>query len=133
MPPLTENNTFVTKIKDDISELQKDVAKFGVLVDRLDIAIDKLTEFSNNVSKLIAVHETKLNFQQQGHENVVQKIEDLKKDCTKHHDQLETSITTIETRLAGRITTLEKWMWLVMGGSVVAGIVFQLLTQIILQ
>jgi DNA repair exonuclease SbcCD ATPase subunit len=133
MPPLTENNTFVTKIKDDISELQKDVAKFGVLVDRLDIAIDKLTEFSNNVSKLIAVHETKLNFQQQGHEDVVQKIEDLKKDCTKHHDQLETSITTIETRLAGRITTLEKWMWLVMGGSVVAGIVFQLLTQIILQ
>lgn len=133
MPPLTENNTFVTKIKDDISELQKDVAKFGVLVDRLDIAIDKLTEFSNNVSKLIAVHETKLNFQQQGHENVVQKIEDLKKDCTKHHDQLETSITTIETRLAGRITTLEKWMWLVMGGSAVAGVVFQLLTQIILQ
>lgn len=133
MPPLTENNAFVTKIKDDISELQKDVAKFGVLVDRLDIAIDKLTEFSNNVSKLIAVHETKLNFQQQGHEDVVQKIEDLKKDCTKHHDQLETSITTIETRLAGRITTLEKWMWLVMGGSAVAGVVFQLLTQIILQ
>ena len=38
------------------------MAKVGLLVDRLDTTIDKLSEFSGNISKLIAIHETKLEF-----------------------------------------------------------------------
>ena len=46
------------KLADNVSYLQQDMAKVGMLVDRLDTTIDKLADISNNVSNLLAVHET---------------------------------------------------------------------------
>ena len=56
--------TNVNKLSEDVSYLRKDMAVVGSLVDRLDTTIDKLTDISNNVSNLLAVHETKLSSQE---------------------------------------------------------------------
>lgn len=52
------------KLTDNVSYLQQDMAKVGLLVDRLDTTIDKLADISNVVSNLLAVHETKLSAQE---------------------------------------------------------------------
>jgi hypothetical protein len=54
----------VNKLAEDVSYLRKDMAVVGALVDRLDTTIDKLTDISNSVSSLLAVHETKLTSQE---------------------------------------------------------------------
>ena len=54
----------VDKLAEDVSYLRKDMAVVGALVDRLDTTIDKLTDISNSVSNLLAVHETKLTSQE---------------------------------------------------------------------
>ncbi len=56
--------TNVNKLAEDMSYLRKDMAVVGALVDRLDTTIDKLTDISNSVSSLLAVHETKLTSQE---------------------------------------------------------------------
>lgn len=109
----------IQNIREDIVDLQKDMAKIGTLVDRLDMAIDKLTEFSDNVSKLIAIHETRITYHESQADSLLQEIKNLRKESTDQH-----------TALAKRIDAMEKWMWMVVGGSIVVGFVINVLIKI---
>ena len=140
----------INKLSEDMSHLRKDMAVVGALVDRLDTTIDKLTDISNSVSSLLAVHETKLSAQeiiskqlsdlvetrrvetddkiQILHERISSGELELKQNIDKQYDELMTEIKEMRaesaaqhTTLSDRITAMEKWMWLVIGGSVIVG------------
>jgi predicted RecB family endonuclease len=138
------------KLVDEIAYLQKDNAKVGVLVDRLDIAIDKLTEVSTSVSKLLAVHEMKISsndeqlretmslVEKRRHEMEIKletlqnkialsekesfnKIEENNKEIIESLKELRAESLQQHQHLDERISRMEKWMWTVIGGSVVLG------------
>ena len=109
----------IQSIRDDVVDLQKDMTKVGTLVDRLDSTIDKLTEFSDNISKLIAIHETKIDFHEKQNNTLLQEIKDLRTESSNQH-----------TALAKRISAMEKWLWLVVGGSIVVGFVVNVVLKI---
>jgi len=140
----------INKLSEDMSHLRKDMAVVGALVDRLDTTIDKLTDISNSVSSLLAVHETKLSAQeiiskqlsdlvearrvetddkiQILHERISSGERELKQNIDKQYDELMTEIkemraesATQHTTLSERITAMEKWMWTVIGGSAIVG------------
>ncbi len=135
--------TNVNKLAEDVSYLRKDMAVVGSLVDRLDTTIDKLTDISNNVSNLLAVHETKLSSQeiitkqiselvearrvetddkiQILHERISSGERELKSSIDDQYDELMKEIkemraesTVQHNTLSDRITTMEKWMWTVL-------------------
>jgi hypothetical protein len=126
------------------------MAVVGALVDRLDTTIDKLTDISNSVSSLLAVHETKLTSQeiiskqladlvearrvetddkiQILHERISSGERELKASIDDQYDELMKEIkemraesTVQHNTLSDRITTMEKWMWTVIGGSAIVG------------
>jgi small-conductance mechanosensitive channel len=140
----------VDKLSEDVSYLNRDMAVVNTLVGRLDTTIDKLTDISNNVSNLLAVHETKLTAQeiiskqlsdlvearrvetddkvQLLHERISSGERELKASIDEQYDELMKEIkemraesATQHTTLSDRITAMEKWMWLVIGGSVIVG------------
>lgn len=140
----------IQKIADNVSYLQQDMAKVGILVDRLDTTIDKLADISNNVSNLLAVHETKLSAQeiitkqttdlvekrrvetdekvQTVHARISSGEKELADKIDTQYDEIMTELkemrresTEQHNKLSGRITTMEKWMWAVIGGSAVVG------------
>lgn len=140
----------VNKLAEDMSYLRKDMAVVGALVDRLDTTIDKLTDISNSVSSLLAVHETKLTSQeiiskqladlvearrvetddkiQILHERISSGERELKESIDDQYDELMKEIkemraesTVQHNTLSDRITTMEKWMWAVIGGSAIVG------------
>ena len=140
----------VNKLAEDVSYLNRDMAVVNTLVGRLDMTIDKLTDISSNVSNLLAVHETKLTSQeiiskqlsdlvearrvetddkvQLLHERISSGERELKQSIDKQYDELMTEIkemraesATQHTTLSERITTMEKWMWTVIGGSAIVG------------
>lgn len=140
----------INKLSEDMSHLRKDMAVVGALVDRLDTTIDKLTDISNSVSSLLAVHETKLSAQeiiskqlsdlvetrrvetddkiQILHERISSGERELKQNIDKQYDELMTEIKEMRaesaaqhTTLSDRITAMEKWMWTVIGGSAIVG------------
>jgi flagellin-like hook-associated protein FlgL len=110
----------IQKIRDDITDLQKDMAKVGTLVDRLDATIDTLTEFSSNINKLISIHETKIDFHDKQNVEFMQEIKKLGVDSTSQH-----------TALNKRISTMEKWMWLILGGTSTIGFILGLILKFI--
>ena len=138
------------KLADNVSYLQQDMAKVGMLVDRLDTTIDKLADISNNVSNLLAVHETKLSAQEiiskqtvdlvekrrietddklqtiharisSGEKELADKIDTQYDEIMRELKEMRIESTTQHNKLSGRITTMEKWMWTVIGGSAVVG------------
>ena len=138
------------KLADNVSYLQQDMAKVGLLVDRLDTTIDKLADISNNVSNLLAVHETKLSAQEiiskqtvdlvekrrietddklqtiharisSGEKELADKIDTQYDEIMRELKEMRIESTTQHNKLSGRITTMEKWMWTVIGGSAVVG------------
>ncbi len=140
----------VDKLSEDVSYLNRDMAVVNTLVGRLDTTIDKLTDISNNVSNLLAVHETKLTAQeiiskqlsdlvearrvetddkvQLLHERISSGERELKASIDEQYDELMKEIkemraesATQHTTLSERITTMEKWMWTVIGGSAIVG------------
>lgn len=138
------------KIAENVSYLQQDMAKVGMLVDRLDTTIDKLADISNNVSNLLAVHETKLSAQEiiskqtvdlvekrrvetddklqtvharisSGEKELADKIDTQYDEIMLELKDMRRESTEQHNKLSGRITTMEKWMWAVVGGSGVVG------------
>lgn len=140
----------VTKLAADVSYLQQDMAKVGTLVDRLDATIDKLTEVSTSLSHLMAVHESKLTAQeiltkqttelvekrrvemddkiQQLHARISSGEKELGNKIEDQYDELMIEIkamraesTVQHNTLSDRITSMEKWHWIVIGGAIVVG------------
>lgn len=140
----------VNKLAEDMSYLRKDMAVVGALVDRLDTTIDKLTDISNSVSSLLAVHETKLTSQEiiskqladlvearrvetddkiqilherisSGEREIKEKIDDQYDELMKEFKEMRAESTLQHNTLSDRITTMERWMWTVIGGSAIVG------------
>ena len=140
----------INKLSEDVSYLNRDMAVVNTLVGRLDMTIDKLTDISSSVSNLLAVHETKLTSQeiiskqlsdlvearrvetddkiQILHERISSGERELKSSIDDQYDELMKEIkemraesTVQHNTLSDRITTMEKWMWTVLGGSAIVG------------
>ena len=120
---------------DEIKSLER-------IVEKLDDSIDKLTEVSANISKLLAVQEQRMNNiekdtdqNQNDIRHLYIKMDDMSKALgdkmdqsmersKEGHDAIQKSI---EEKLRGydeRIKTLEIWRWLIIGGAIAAGWIF---------
>ena len=101
------------------------------LLARLDIAIDKLTEVSADIKAVLAVHETKFENQDQLNQTYYDQIEklharigDLRDDCDRQCEEVKAAL---KVNLAGhgeRISSLEKWRWIVVGAIILGGFLF---------
>jgi DNA repair exonuclease SbcCD ATPase subunit len=112
-------DTDVKKLAENVSSLQKDMAQVGVLVDRLDITIEKLTEVSSTVSQLLAVQGSRLEFS----EKVQEKLQDLVEKRRQETDDnikavynriekiekdLQTDMETTENKIIAKIEEMQK-------------------------
>jgi chromosome segregation ATPase len=109
------------------------------IVEKLDESIDKLTEVNNNVGKLLAVHDTRLNViekdtvrNEDDIRDIHVKMDNITKEICKKIDQSMASSkdgheriqASIEEKLQGidaRVKVLEVWRWLVIGGAIAIG------------
>jgi len=119
-----------TDIKVQIEGLKKDIENTQNINQRLDTAIDKLTDVSTSIKSMLAVHEEKLQRQEQIDEVIFEKIRERANEIDQVYRDLQKEITGVEKRLlveikslkldiGNRVSMLEKYKWLILGGSVV--------------
>lgn len=142
----------IGKLSDNIVSLQKDMAQIGLLVDRLDVTIDKLAEVSSTASQLLAVQGSRLEYQEKLAEKLQQLIErrreetessvkdlhmkvenvqkKLNEEIESQHNEIMNAINTIKegsdkqhSEINDRITKLEQWMWMIVGGAIVLQVI----------
>ena len=127
---MAENGT--TDLKVQIAGLKKDVQNVNNLNDRLDTAIQKLTDVSTSIKQMLAVHEEKISRQEQIDEIIFDKLKERAGEIDTVHKELSKEIQQVEKKLlleirqmkldiGGRVGILEKYKWLVLGGAIVIG------------
>ncbi len=127
---MDNNNGLKTKI--DIAKLKKDVEEFDRIHNRLDIAIDKLTDVSTSIKSMLAVHSEKISRQEQIDEVIFEKlkerageIDNVRRELTREIEQSEKrlllEIKAIRNDIGARVGMLEKYRWIILGAAIVIG------------
>ena len=127
---MDENNGIKTKV--DIAKLKKDVEEFDRIHNRLDIAIDKLTDVSSSIKSMLAVHSEKISRQEQIDEVIFEKlkerageIDNVRRELTREIEQSEKrlllEIKAIRNDIGARVGMLEKYRWIILGAAIVIG------------
>ncbi len=128
----------MAQIETDIELLKRDVTEMKQIHLRLDTAIEKIADVSSSLHTIMAVHEEKLMRQEEAldgqekefRENIQQlhdRISTNSDKTTKHINDMEKRISDelqkIREELSNRVGVLEKWRWVIIGGSIVVGFI----------
>jgi len=122
----------ITDLKVQIEGVKKDVENVNNLNSRLDTAIEKLTDVSTSIKSMLAVHETKIQRQEQIDDIIFDKLKERAGEIDTVHRELSKEIQQVEKRilievkqikldLGARVGIIEKYRWLIMGGAIVIG------------
>ena len=133
----------MAELETEVQLLKRDIEDVKSIHGRLDVAIDKLTDVSNSIHRMLAVHEEKLARQEAASVELEQQIETRRSEVLTKIDDLHSRITTntkeiminaaaqhaeqnkeiqkIREDLSGRIGVMEKWRHVLIGGSIVVG------------
>ena len=130
----------VKTIETEVELLKREVADMKGIHIRLDSAIEKVAEVSSSLHRIIAVHEEKLirqeetldNQEKEFRESVQElhsRITTNAKETSQHMSEMERrlldELQTIRREMSSRVGMLEKWKWVIVGGSIVAGFIIQ--------
>ena len=128
----------VTDIELDVELLKKEVSDMKEIHGRLDTAITKITDVSNCINRMLAVHEEKISQQEEVqirqaseftndvkelHSRITTSTKELTELMTKQHYEADAEMRRLRIDVTNRVGTLEKWKYLVIGGSIVIGFV----------
>lgn len=138
------------QVETRVAVLEKDFSNISGLFNRLDNALDKLADISSSVKQLLAVHDARLDTQEKMDEKLHDMIEKRRVTTDQQYEALHKRIgevkdelyEEIDTRnkaiidcinkvskdqeehhkvMEEKITNMEKWKWILIGGSAVVG------------
>ena len=138
-----EKYLIMAELETEVKLLKKELQDQAKIHDRLDIAIEKLTDVSNSIHRMLAVHEEKIARQEEAIFEAEQKIEVRRSELLIKIDELHSRVTTntkeimtaasaqhqqqnkeiqkMRDELISRVGVLEKWRHVLIGGSIVVG------------
>jgi gas vesicle protein len=105
---------------------------------RLDTAITKITDVSNCINRMLAVHEEKISQQEEVqvrqasefsndvkelHSRITTSTKELTELMTKQHYEADAEMRRMRMDISDRVVVLEKWKYLIVGGSIVVGFI----------
>jgi len=134
----------IDNLKTEIALLKKD-AKTGELIhQRLEIAIEKLSDIGISCKQMLSQQQTRLERAEQTDDDIFITLESRRKEWDNDLKELHSRITTnsrelrehqvqsenklldeirmVRTQLSERVGVLEKWRWLIIGGSIILGL-----------
>ena len=134
----------IENLKTEIALLKKD-AKTGELIhQRLEVAIEKLSDIGISCKQMLSQQQTRLERAEQTDDDIFITLESRRKEWDNDLKELHSRITTnsrelrehqvqsenkmlseirgVRTQLSERVGVLEKWRWLIIGGSIILGL-----------
>ena len=127
---MPDNGT--TDIRVQLATLKQEVENVNSIHGRIDTAIDKLTDVSTSIKSMLAVHEEKIQRQEQVDEVIFNKLRERQQDIDKVFKDLQREMDQVEKRLlieikslrndiGDRVGVLEKYRWIILGGFIALG------------
>ncbi len=134
----------IQKLQTDVALLKQDAKTSERIHERLEIAIDKLTDITVSLKSMLVQQETKLQKAEETDNDIFVTLETRQLRWDSDLKELHSRITTntrelrehqiaaenkmlnemraIRTQLDSRVAVLEKWRWIIVGGSIIIGL-----------
>ena len=134
----------IQKLQTDIALLKKGAKTSERIHQRLEVAIEKLTDITVSLKGMLVQQETKLQKAEETDNDIFITLESRRKEWDNDLKELHSRITTntrelrehqiisenkmlnelrnIRTQLDNRVAVLEKWRWIIVGGSIIVGL-----------
>ena len=132
------------EIQTKIALLEKDAKTGEQIHQRLEVAIGKLSDCAISLKAMLATQEQKLAKAEQTDDDIFITLESRRKEWDNNLKELHSRITTnsrelrehqiqsennmlnelrsMRQQLSERVGVLEKWRWLIIGGSIIIGL-----------
>jgi len=142
----------MVELETQVQLLKKELHDQSKIHDRIDVAIEKLTDVSNSINRMLAVHEEKLGRQEEAIFEAEQKLEIRRTELGSKIEELHSRITTntkeimtaaatqhaeqnkeiqkIRDEIKDRVGVLEKWRHVLIGACIVAGFILNKFLQV---
>lgn len=140
----------VKSLETEVALVKNDVSQIGNLFEKLEVALDKITDVNNSISQMLAVHEQRLTEGDREFKEMKQELNvaenKFDNEVKELHSRLTTNTREIETKMSDeidkvleaikdlkshmvvnqekldkRITSLEKWRWIILGAFAAGG------------
>ena len=134
----------ISKIQTKIALLEQDAKSTEQIHNKLEVAIEKLTEITISLKGMLVQQETKLAKAEETDNDIFVTMEsrqlkwdnDLKelhsrittnsRELREHQVQSESKmlyeLRNLRQQLDNRVAVLEKWRWIIVGGSIIIGL-----------
>ena len=134
----------IEKLKTDIALLKKDAKTGERIHQRLEVAIEKLTDITISLKGMLVQQETKLQKAEETdndifitlearrkewddqvkelHSRISTNIRELREHQIQAENKLLDEIRAVRQQLDQRVAVLEKWRWIIVGGSIFVGL-----------
>ena len=86
------------------------------ILERLERVVESLQENSSKMGQLLAVHNEKLDKQDQIDGVLFEKVESLHREVTRKTDEIKKGCERDIRKVDDRLRTMEKKMWSIFGG-----------------
>ena len=107
-----------------VAILEEKLNSSDQLLAKIENAIDKLIEANSNITRMLAVHDEKLDKQDKIDAVLFEKIDSLHRDLTRQTDAIKKGCEGDIMKVNARLTDLEKKMWTMAGGLAVVSLLF---------
>lgn len=101
-----------------IAVLEQKLLDFANFVSKIDDAISKLSDVNSNISKMLAVHEERIEQCNKSDNLIIKMIDDLKDENSKEHSLVSHRMSDIENE----IKEIKKIKWMTIGCGVILAI-----------
>jgi len=124
------------EVRTEIELIKRDITQLNLVIGKLDLTIEKLSEVATSINRMIAVQENKIDTTERhlGHnvEIIHERIEKNKTEMTteieKSHSLIMDEIKKLREEqqahhvaVSDRLNKLEQWRWIMIGGAMVVG------------
>jgi hypothetical protein len=92
------------------------------MMERIDTAIQKIGETSQNISQMLAVHNEKIEQCNRTDNLIVRMIEDIKVSSKEQHEQISEKLGERIGKVEEKVESISKFRWQVLGGLAVVAI-----------
>lgn len=132
--------------------LEVEVEVLKTVVSKLDHSIEKISQVSNDIGRLLAVHDERIDQLERvsvarmedikelhsrittGNREISEKIDHLDRTIQdrmskaaaaskEQHEEIQKEIQKDVKEIADRVDVLERWRWMIVGGAIVLGFV----------
>jgi len=114
-----------------IAVLEERLTSYEIMIKKIDEAIQIMGKTSQTISKMLAVHEEKLDNTHKNDELIIDRIKTMESKNTEEHHRVIERFEFIDSKINDRIEILNKkvdevtkFRWLILGGIMIISFIF---------